>query len=441
MGPENVALLRCAAEYLEMSEEYGAGNLLLKTEAFLSTIAMWSWKDLLTLLISCESLLPFAEKAGIIQLCVDSLAVKAKSQHGCPSPNYPSSLNSPSPTSISPNSKPRQLKSSWRSPKPHRNSSCIKSPTPNQSSSCPCSPDPCCSASHPHCNSPSIHGNPKLNWWCEDMSSLSMYMMERMVTAMQAHCVDDKYISKVLLRYLEASLPLLGYSSLSIGSGKTGNDEKILKEYAQRVQREVLETVVRLLHSLEWASAPVKSLFELRRVSMAMSASHPCRRQLEEMIGSQLHRASLDNILIPRVNGRERRSCIYDVDLVLRLVKIFLHGKGVINKLQAEPGQEGDFEPVGEAELSYGYSGELGSFCSAPLKMVGILIDKYLAEIAPDSFLKAAKFSELAEALPSKARDTYDGLYRALDIYLQVMFLIWVSGNLQLLELFCCGHT
>ncbi|MCO5550702.1 hypothetical protein L7F22_004192 [Adiantum nelumboides] len=416
MGPNNVALMRCAAEYLEMSEEYGVDNLLQCTEAFLSTIAMWSWKDILILLSSCESLLPFAEKSGLIQLCVDSLALKASYHDSSPSV-YPSSFNSPTQCSISPTPKPSALNRIRRSPKIKSSSAHFigKSINRNQSPSFPCSPDPCCRTLASQSNSPSNHCNAKHNWWFEDMSSLSMYMMERVVMAMQTHCINNKHISKVLLRYLEASLPLLGYSSLSIGIEKGDANEKTFREYAQRVQREVLESVVRLLHRLEWASVPVKSLFELRRVSITMSASRPCRRQIEEMIGCQLHRATLDNILTPRANGRDRRSCLYDVDLVLRLLKFFLHGEAVA-KLQGGSGDNADLDPVVELELKYGYN---GAYEPAPIRVVGTLIDKYLAEVAPDSYLKASKFSELAEALPSTARDTHDGLYKALDIYLQ----------------------
>ncbi|KAI5079911.1 hypothetical protein GOP47_0005390 [Adiantum capillus-veneris] len=418
MGPNNVALMRCAAEHLEMTEEYGAGNLLECTESFLSTIAVWSWKNTLILLNSCESLLPHAEKFGIIQLCVDSLAMKASYHGSCPTPN-PSSISSPNPCSISPSPKTSASNRTRKSPKFSGNSAHFnrKSPSYSQSPSCPCSPDPCCRTPGPHSNSPSNHGNAKHNWWCEDMSFLSMYMMERVVMALQTHCIDNKHISKVLLRYLDASLLLLGYSSLSIGVEKDSVDEKTFKEYAQRVQREVSESVVRLLHHLEWASVPLKSLFELRRVSITMSASRSCRRRIEEMIGCQLHRATLDNILIPRVNARDRRSCLYDVDLVLRLLKVFLQGEA-LDKLQAGSGHNGDLDPVEELE-------------SAPIRAVGTLMDKYLAEVAPDSYLKASKFSKLAEALPATARETHDGLYKALDIYLQAHPRIPTEDALQ----------
>ncbi|KAH7301758.1 hypothetical protein KP509_23G041000 [Ceratopteris richardii] len=443
--PDNVALLQCAAEYLDMSEEFGNGNLLQSTRAYLSTIPGWTRNGILTLLNSCDSLLPFAEKSGIIQLCVDSLALRAKSRVSCCSP-IASSNGSPNPCSMSPSPKPSPLILATRSSKTNRESSQYrcKSPILNQRFSCPCSPDTWCGTPVTVSNSVTPRCNSNRNWWSEDMSFLSMYMMKRVVSALVTQCVDNKFISRVLLRYLEASLPLLGYSPLSVVDGRICANVEHLKESAHRVQREVLETVVHLLYHLDWASVPMKCLFELRRVSTSMVASYKCRQQIEEMIGSQLHRATLDNILTPRVKGADCRSCLYDVDLVLRLLNYFLHGE-TVSKLHAGFERNGGIDHVGELEVPCGYGrsgsklhagfernrginhvGELearygygGSVHLTSLRMVGKLIDKYLAEIAPDTFLEASKFSELAESLPKMARSSYDGLYRALDIYLQ----------------------
>ena len=57
----------------------------------------------------------------------------------------------------------------------------------------------------------------------------------------------------------------------------------------------------------------------------------------------------------------------------------------------------------------------------ARLKKVGRLMDLYLAEVAPDPSLRPAKFLELATALPAPARDCHDALYRAIDVYFQVV--------------------
>jgi hypothetical protein len=73
----NIAPLRCASEFLEMTEEVEDGNLITKTEAFLTFVVLSSWKDTITVLKSCETLSPWAENLQIVRRCCDSIAWKA----------------------------------------------------------------------------------------------------------------------------------------------------------------------------------------------------------------------------------------------------------------------------------------------------------------------------------------------------------------------------
>ncbi|KAK6923762.1 NPH3 domain [Dillenia turbinata] len=77
LNPNNVAPLRCASEYLEMTEEFEEGNLISKTEAFLTFIVLASWTDSITVLKSCENLSPWGENLQIVRRCCDSIAWKA----------------------------------------------------------------------------------------------------------------------------------------------------------------------------------------------------------------------------------------------------------------------------------------------------------------------------------------------------------------------------
>ncbi|GLT54055.1 hypothetical protein SLA2020_272870 [Shorea laevis] len=61
----NVVYLRCAAEHLEMKEEYGEGNLIALTETFLNQVVLRSWKDSLKALQTCDDVLPYAEELNI----------------------------------------------------------------------------------------------------------------------------------------------------------------------------------------------------------------------------------------------------------------------------------------------------------------------------------------------------------------------------------------
>ncbi|KAJ9562271.1 hypothetical protein OSB04_007431 [Centaurea solstitialis] len=78
LSPSNVAPLRCAGEALEMTEEYCEGNLISKTERFLSQTVLRSLRDSIRTLKTCEDdLLPMAESLGIVQRCIDSVVSKA----------------------------------------------------------------------------------------------------------------------------------------------------------------------------------------------------------------------------------------------------------------------------------------------------------------------------------------------------------------------------
>lgn len=80
-SPENIAPLRCAAEFLDMSEEYEDGNLISKTESFLTLVILSSWKETITVLKSCETLSPWAENLQIVRRCCDSIAWKASREN------------------------------------------------------------------------------------------------------------------------------------------------------------------------------------------------------------------------------------------------------------------------------------------------------------------------------------------------------------------------
>lgn len=76
LNPTNVAALRCGSEFLEMTEAMEEGNLISKTEAFFTFVALTSWNDTITVIKSCETLSPWAENLQIVRRCCDSIAWK-----------------------------------------------------------------------------------------------------------------------------------------------------------------------------------------------------------------------------------------------------------------------------------------------------------------------------------------------------------------------------
>ncbi|KAK6141154.1 hypothetical protein DH2020_025104 [Rehmannia glutinosa] len=201
-------------------------------------------------------------------------------------------------------------------------------------------------------------------WWFEDLVALNTRVIEVLVRSMVSKNFDNAIISKFLCYYQKSRF-------VTASSGE---------------KSEMIETVVDLFSALDISYVSYKSLFEILRVGLNISLSHICRNKLESMIGSLLDQVTLDNLLVP---SPAQKSYLYDVDLVVRFLRTFLR-KGV---------------------------------CCVPLsrlKKVASLMDFYLVEIAPDPHLKPSKFLAVIRALPDSARDSLDGIYRAVSLYIEV---------------------
>ena len=72
----NVVCLRCAAEYLRMTDDYAEGNLITQAESFLADV-LANWKDSIKALETCEGVLPTAEDLHLISRCITALASRA----------------------------------------------------------------------------------------------------------------------------------------------------------------------------------------------------------------------------------------------------------------------------------------------------------------------------------------------------------------------------
>ncbi|XP_002533866.2 BTB/POZ domain-containing protein At5g48130 [Ricinus communis] len=77
IDPFNVAALRCAAEFLELKEEYCSGNLCERFDLYLNQVVLQSWDDTLIVLQRCQTLLPWSEELLIVGRCIESLAFMA----------------------------------------------------------------------------------------------------------------------------------------------------------------------------------------------------------------------------------------------------------------------------------------------------------------------------------------------------------------------------
>ncbi|XP_057769999.1 BTB/POZ domain-containing protein At5g66560-like [Salvia miltiorrhiza] len=355
LSAANAAPLRCAGEYLEMTEEYSEDNLILKTERFLSQSVLKNIKLSIKTLTSCEALLPMAEDLGIAQRCIEAVATKAAASD-------PSLFGWPMNDGATKNNDEAN---------PRRKFS----------------------------NAARGGAAAATESWLDELGFLSLPFFKSLIFAMKALDVSGEIIESCLIHYAKKYIPGISRtnrkppppSSSSSGIAPTEND-----------QRELLETVISNLpkeKASRSASNATRFLFGLLRTAYILNASEACKLTLEKKIGLQLEQATLDDLLIPSYSYLNET--LYDVDCVERILSYFLERmeERYANRTEGED--------------------ENTSVRSAALMLVGKLIDGYLSEIASDANLKPEKFYELAVALPDHARLFDDGLYRAVDVYLK----------------------
>ncbi|KAK7407773.1 hypothetical protein VNO78_09843 [Psophocarpus tetragonolobus] len=211
---------------------------------------------------------------------------------------------------------------------------------------------------------------PNKAWWFEDLATLPPNIIEKILHTIGAYKTDNN--NSTLTRFL------LHYLKIVTQTREVNCKNSV--EYSG-----LAETAVYGVIFIGNSSFSCRGLFWVLRIVSGFGMSRDCRIEIEKLIGGVLEQATLDDLLV----SGHHMGLYYDVTLVIRLIKQFVD----IN------GSDG--------------------VCVRKLKKVGTLVDKYLIEISPDQNLKVTKFLAVAECLPDCARNCFDGVYRAIDIYLQ----------------------
>uniref|UniRef100_A0A7N0T3R8 Uncharacterized protein n=1 Tax=Kalanchoe fedtschenkoi TaxID=63787 RepID=A0A7N0T3R8_KALFE len=273
----NVVYLRCVAEQLEMTEEYGEGNLISQTEMFLNQVVLRSWKDSLKALQSCDNIISHADKLNITKRCIESLAMKASTDpnlFGWPIMERGGVMQSPGGSVL------------W--------------------------------------NGISIGARPKNSspdWWYEDASSLTLPLFKRLITAIESRGIDQEIIAGSLTFYAKKYLPGLnrrpGPSETSMRLAPSASGAP-LSEEDQKLLVEEIDSILPMREGL----VSTKILFGLFRTAMILKASPSCISNLEKRIGMQLDQATLEELLMP--NFSDSMETLYNVDCVQRILEHFL---------------------------------------------------------------------------------------------------------------------
>lgn len=149
INTENIAMLRCTAEFLEMTEECAVGNLVGRTEAYINEVALKSLAGAVSILHSCEDLFPTAEKVKLVSRCIDTIAFVA-----CRDSQFTAPVK----------------------------------------------------AAGGLIDFVSSNGKPVVDWWAEDLTILRIDLFQRLLIAMMARGFKQYSLGPILMLYAQKSL-------------------------------------------------------------------------------------------------------------------------------------------------------------------------------------------------------------------------------------------
>ncbi|KAK7337409.1 hypothetical protein VNO77_17981 [Canavalia gladiata] len=264
----NVALLRCTAHFLEMTEEFAEKNLEARAEAYLRDTVLPNISSTVHVLHCCESLLPMSEEINLVNKLINAIANNAcKEQLTSGLLKLDHTHTFPSKTSI-----------------------------------------------------PTMEPETPSDWWGKSFSVLSLDFLQRAISVVKSKGLKQDMISKILMNYAHSSLQGIGVRDPQVVKGSLHDME------LQKKQRVIVETIVGLLPTQSRKSpVPMAFLSSLLKAAIATSASTPCKSDLERRIGLQLDQAILEDILIPTNLPPNAHSTMYDTDSILRIYSIFLN--------------------------------------------------------------------------------------------------------------------
>ncbi|XP_022991464.1 BTB/POZ domain-containing protein At1g03010-like isoform X2 [Cucurbita maxima] len=261
----NVAMLRCASHYLEMTEEFADRNLETRTETYLKEMVFSNISNSISVLHHCESLLPLSEEINLVSRLINAIASNACKEQ-LTSGLLKLDHNYPSKTALN-----------------------IEPETPS-------------------------------DWWGKSLSMLNLDIFQRVLSAVKSKGLKQDMISKILINYAHNSLQGLVIRDHHLVKGSSLNLE------LQKKHRVIVEPIVSLLPTQSRKSpVPMVFLSSLLKTAITASASTSCRSDLERRMGLQLDQAILEDILIPSITRGSSHSSMYDTDSVVRIFSIFLN--------------------------------------------------------------------------------------------------------------------
>ncbi|KAF5204173.1 BTB/POZ domain-containing protein [Thalictrum thalictroides] len=261
----NVAMLRCSAHYLQLTEEHAENNLETRTEVYLREMVLLNISNSISVLHCCESLLPIAEEINLVNRIINGIASNACKEQ-------------------------------------------LVSGLSKLESNFPVNPIT------------TVEPETLLDWWGRTLTVLNLNFFQRVVSAVKSKGLSQDLITRILIIFAQNSLPGLVVRDPQMIK------ENILDIELQKKQRVVVEAIVSLLPTQSRKSTvPMAFLSSLLKIAIASSATSTCRSDIERRIGLQLDQAILEDILIPVNSQGNNHHPLYETDTIFKIFSIFLN--------------------------------------------------------------------------------------------------------------------
>ncbi|KAI3970418.1 hypothetical protein MKX01_024065 [Papaver californicum] len=367
LSPLNIVSVRCAAEYLQMTEDVDKGNLISKLEAFLNACILRGWKDTLLTLQSTKLFPTWSEDLEITSRCIDAIASGVLSFPAKPNLSYSYSKLGKGDLTCNGAASQRQCGVVVASQ----------------------------------------------GWWAEEIAEFGIDLYWRMIVAIKSGGnVPANLIGKALQIYVSRWLPNISKDGII----KSEDDSEAIGEITVKY-RFLLESIVSLL-PMEKGSVSCSFLLKLLKAGNILSSSISSKLELARRVGTQLEEAKVSDLLIPTLSANGTQ---YDVDIIMTILEQFMvqgqspptsppRAKAKLRR-RSRSAENFNFEFLeSRRSASASHSSKL---------RVAKLVDGYLLEIAKDPNMPMLKVIALAESIPDFARPEHDDLYRAIDTYLK----------------------
>lgn len=256
----NVAPLYCAAKFLEMVDDLEIGNLISRTETFLSFIIFSSWKDTFQVLKSCETISSYARDLQIQRRCSEAIAWKVCTD----------------PTSISLG---------------NDNSQCFNFWVENHTDY-------------------SYEKKVAEDWWFEDVSSLRIDHFIEVVAFVKNKGVKPEVLGSCIAYWTAKWLSRISFG-VPIPTHKSINHQ---------VRRVIVESLIRVI-PLEENSVPYNFLLHLLKLGLMMKVDASLLSNLEKRIALTLENCHPLDLLVKNYGVSET---LYDVNIVARIVDAYV---------------------------------------------------------------------------------------------------------------------